>query len=205
MTQRVTRRQALKTAAVATALPLVHIRTAGAALLTTRTNKHHNTKPNTETHSNTPNPRLQLTKPTTNPPPKRKQKNQKTNKNKNKNKKNQKKGASGGAYKYRGGEYYNESLPAAARYADLMFKLSEKFKTAVSAKYLAPGEELDPDALITVADDDDLQELVDEYYAHLERPGTPSRTFRIRLFAFTATEEPLTPDEILEGESFFLG
>ena len=43
------------------------------------------------------------------------------------------------------------------KYADFMFKLSEKFKTAVSVKYQAPGEELDPNALITVQDDDDFQ------------------------------------------------
>ncbi len=48
-----------------------------------------------------------------------------------------------------------------------------------------------------------LQELFEEYFAHLHRPGTPSKTFRIRVFAFPATEEPMTPDEIMEGDSFF--
>jgi hypothetical protein len=47
------------------------------------------------------------------------------------------------------------------------------------------------------------QELKEEYFAHLLRPGTPSKTFRIRCFAFAASEEPLTPDEILEGRCFF--
>ncbi|KIY95178.1 hypothetical protein MNEG_12783 [Monoraphidium neglectum] len=111
--------------------------------------------------------------------------------------------AADGSYRYTGGEYYNESVPADARYADFMYKLGEKFKTAVSVKYQCPGEEMDPGALITVADDDDLAELKEEYFQHLLRPGTPSKTFRIRCFAFAASEDPMTPDEILEGQCFF--
>lgn len=61
-----------------------------------------------------------------------------------------------GGFKYSGGEYFNESVPADARYADFLYKLTEKFKTAVSVKYQCPGEEMDPTALITVADDDDF-------------------------------------------------
>lgn len=47
------------------------------------------------------------------------------------------------------------------------------------------------------------QELVEDYLSHLERPGTPSKTFRIRVFVFMAAEDPLTPDEIMEGQTFF--
>lgn len=61
------------------------------------------------------------------------------------------------SYKFVGGEYFNESIPYGIRYADFMFKLSEKFRTAVSVKYLAPGEDLVPDQLISVQDDADLQ------------------------------------------------
>lgn len=60
-------------------------------------------------------------------------------------------------WKLFGGEYFNESISYGTKYADFMFKLSEKFKTAVSVKYLAPGEDLDPDSLISVQDDADLQ------------------------------------------------
>lgn len=56
-----------------------------------------------------------------------------------------------------GAEYFNESIGNGVKYADFMFKLSEKFKTAVSVKYQAPGEELDPETLISVQDDADLQ------------------------------------------------
>lgn len=48
-----------------------------------------------------------------------------------------------------------------------------------------------------------LQEMFEEYASHLLRPGTPSKTFRIKLFVFAAAEEPLTPDEIMDGENFF--
>jgi len=47
------------------------------------------------------------------------------------------------------------------------------------------------------------QELVEDYLAHLQLPGTPRKTFRIKVFVFMAAEEPLTPDEIMEGQHFF--
>lgn len=47
------------------------------------------------------------------------------------------------------------------------------------------------------------QELIEDYMAHLQRPGTPCKTFRIKVFVFMASEEPLTPDEIMEGQHFF--
>jgi hypothetical protein len=48
-----------------------------------------------------------------------------------------------------------------------------------------------------------LQELIEDYLAHLQRPGTPCKTFRIKVYVFMASEEPLTPDEIMEGHHFF--
>lgn len=43
------------------------------------------------------------------------------------------------------------------KYSEFVFRLVEKTGCAVAVKYLLPGEELDPDSLITVSDDDDLQ------------------------------------------------
>lgn len=63
----------------------------------------------------------------------------------------------GGAWRYLGGEHFLESLPEATGYADLMFSLSEKVDGAVSVKYQLPGEELDPDLLISVNDDKDVK------------------------------------------------
>ena len=56
-----------------------------------------------------------------------------------------------------GGETYNESVPFNCQYSDFMYKLTEKFDSAVSVKYLTPGEELEPDSLAIVADDSDLK------------------------------------------------
>jgi len=53
------------------------------------------------------------------------------------------------------------------------------------------------------------QEMFEEYTTHLMRPGTPSKTFRIRVFVFAAAEEPYAPDQEmdeqirLDGERFF--
>ena len=38
-----------------------------------------------------------------------------------------------------------------------MYKMCEKLASDVSLKYLSPGEELSPDNLISVTDDDDVQ------------------------------------------------
>lgn len=49
------------------------------------------------------------------------------------------------------------TVPASWTYAELVFSLAEKVDGAVSVKYQLPGEELDPDSLISVSDDSDLQ------------------------------------------------
>ena len=63
----------------------------------------------------------------------------------------------GGAWRYQGGDHFLESLPETTKYADMMFSLSEKVDDAVSVKYQLPGEELDPDCLISVNDDNDIK------------------------------------------------
>lgn len=60
-------------------------------------------------------------------------------------------------WKYVGGDTFMQTLPVTWRYAELMFSLAEKVDGAVSVKYQLPGEELDPDSLISVSDDSDLQ------------------------------------------------
>ena len=62
-----------------------------------------------------------------------------------------------GKWKYQGGDTYLESVPVVWKYSDFIFRLVEKTGCAVAIKYLLPGEDLDPDSLITVSDDDDLQ------------------------------------------------
>ena len=47
------------------------------------------------------------------------------------------------------------------------------------------------------------QEMLDEYQRGLHIPGTPIKTFRLRVFLFPALDEPFTPEEIADGEQFF--
>lgn len=103
-------------------------------------------------------------------------------------------------WKYMGGQSILESVPAGFKYSDVMFKLCEKIDGAVTLKYQLPGEDLDPDALISVTDDDDLKEMFEEYFRGLRMPGTPVKTFRLRVFLFPAEEEPFTPEDILDGQ-----
>eukprot|EP00887_Chlorella_sp_A99_P004451 scaffold30.g4451.t1 len=170
----------------------------------------------------------------------------------------------GGAWRYVGGHTFLESVPRRWRYADLMFSLAEKVDGAVSVKYQLPGEELDPDSLISVADDGDIEaragpcggeggpgeegegreaggrrrggaragggrrartrrkrgalgerlrarrgavaaaaggagELFDEYVRALCLPGTPVKTFRLRMFLFPASEDPYTPEDMAQA------
>ena len=167
---------------------------------------------------------------------------------------------------------YLESLPLTCTYSELMFLLSEKVQNTVTVKYQIPGEELDPDQLISVCDDGDLQvkkppripsaghraqrsqaptlyyscngikgavlvdrgvfhereggggrpregccccwipllrfhpslalneapllclqEMYDEYVQGLSRPGTPAKTFRLRIFLIQAEEQVFVP------------
>lgn len=62
----------------------------------------------------------------------------------------------GGQWKLSGAESYLESVSPACTYADLCWRLGEKHGAA-SIRYVLPGEKLDPDSLITVADDQDVQ------------------------------------------------
>ncbi|GAB4816617.1 hypothetical protein N2152v2_003663 [Parachlorella kessleri] len=105
-------------------------------------------------------------------------------------------------WKYVGGDTFMHTVPASWQYAELMFSLAEKVDGAVSVKYQLPGEELDPDSLISVSDDSDLQELFDEYARALRMPGTPVKTFRMRVFLFRAAEDPLTPEDIVAGDRY---
>lgn len=60
-------------------------------------------------------------------------------------------------WRYVGGEVYNESFPLDSKYAEVMKRLNDKFGDTVSFKYLCPGDDIDPDNLVQVQGDDDLQ------------------------------------------------
>ncbi len=63
----------------------------------------------------------------------------------------------GGQWRYQGGESHLESIPTTWRYADLMHRLAERCNGAVALKYFEPNDEMHPDNLLTVSDDDDLK------------------------------------------------
>ena len=63
----------------------------------------------------------------------------------------------GGHWRYQGGESHLESIPTSWRYADLMHRLAERCNGAVALKYFEPNDEMHPDNLLTVSDDDDLK------------------------------------------------
>jgi hypothetical protein len=108
-----------------------------------------------------------------------------------------------GVWKYVGGSTFLESTPLGARkYADLMFSLAEKVNGGVSLKYQLPGDELDPENLITVEDDGDVQELADEYARALHLPGTVFKAFRLQAFLFPAAEDAYTPEDMATADQY---
>ncbi|GAX73216.1 hypothetical protein CEUSTIGMA_g669.t1 [Chlamydomonas eustigma] len=94
-------------------------------------------------------------------------------------------------WQYVGGEVFNESVVAGFKYAELCLKLNEKVGQTTSIKYLAPGEDLSPHELVSISGDDDLKEMYDEYFNAIQRPGTPIKTFRIKIFLFPALQDEL--------------
>lgn len=52
---------------------------------------------------------------------------------------------------------FNESVPAACSYAELCLRINEKLGQTTSIKYLAPGEEVNPDELVCISGEDDLR------------------------------------------------
>lgn len=106
----------------------------------------------------------------------------------------------GSSYRYHGGHNLLESLPVASKYADVATRLSKKAGAPVSIKYQLPCEDLDPDNLISVGDDEDLQEMVEEYERALHMPGTPVKTYRLRVFLFPLVKAGST-DHLITGGS----
>jgi hypothetical protein len=113
-----------------------------------------------------------------------------------------------GAWRYAGGESFLDTAPQGTAYADLVFRLSEKAGGPVSARYVLPGEALDPDGLITLGDDADVGEMAGE----AARDGTGDR---VRVILFAADESGgdggdggaagglLTEEEEADGADFF--
>lgn len=93
-----------------------------------------------------------------------------------------KKDPENGECKYMGGSVYNDSIEQSFKYHQLCLRVNQKVGEPVSIKYQDPGTPLDVESLVSVTDDDDLQEMFNEYWDALQRPGIHTRTFRIHVF-----------------------
>ncbi len=90
-------------------------------------------------------------------------------------------------YRYHGGLNLLESFPITAKFVDVRGRLAKKAGAAVDIKYQLPCDELDPDNLISVGDDEDLQEMMDEYERSIGLPDT--KAYRLRVFLFPSDRE----------------
>ena len=45
--------------------------------------------------------------------------------------------------------------------------------------------------------------MFEEFFRALKVPGTPVKTFRLRVLLFPAAEEPMTPEELADAQHFF--
>ncbi|KAL4304282.1 hypothetical protein GQ457_10G005290 [Hibiscus cannabinus] len=84
-----------------------------------------------------------------------------------------------GKLRYVGGETRIVSLPRDISYEELMSKMRELYDGAVVLKYQQPDEDLD--ALVSVVNDDDVTNMMEEY----EKLGAGDGFTRLRLFLFS--------------------
>ncbi len=92
---------------------------------------------------------------------------------------------------------YNESFPLDSKYADVSKRLNDKFSDTVSFKYLCPGDDIDPDNLVQVQGDDDLQVRT--------HGGSPLTSRRQRLGRYNRPESAiLQPANRIEQCAFHL-
>ncbi|KAE8718778.1 Serine/threonine protein kinase, putative isoform 3 [Hibiscus syriacus] len=84
-----------------------------------------------------------------------------------------------GKLRYVGGETRIASLPRDISYEELMIKMRELYDEAVVLKYQQPDEDLD--ALVSVVNDDDVTNMMEEY----EKLGAGDGFTRLRIFLFS--------------------
>ncbi|GER41405.1 protein kinase-like protein [Striga asiatica] len=99
-----------------------------------------------------------------------------------------------GKLRYVGGETRIVSLPHPITYDNLMSKMKELFENVAVLKYQQPDEDLD--ALVSVVNDDDVINMIEEY----EKLGSENGFTRLRLFLFSHPEQDLDPLHFVEGD-----
>lgn len=88
-----------------------------------------------------------------------------------------------GKLRYVGGETRIVSVPRDIGFDELMNKMKELFESATVLKYQQPDEDLD--ALVSVVNDDDVVNMIEEY----EKLGFGDGFTRVRLFLFSGMED----------------
>ncbi|KAK1268812.1 Serine/threonine-protein kinase CTR1 [Acorus gramineus] len=86
-----------------------------------------------------------------------------------------------GKLRYVGGETRIVSVPRGVSYNDLMSRMRELFEGASVLKYQQPDEDLD--ALVSVVNDDDVTNMMEEYDKLVSSPSDPFTRLRIFLFS----------------------
>lgn len=95
-----------------------------------------------------------------------------------------------GKLRYVGGETRIVSVPRDISYEELMLKMRELYDGAAVLKYQQPDEDLD--ALVSVVNDDDVVNMMEEY----DKLGSGDGFTRLRIFLFSQSEQ--------DGSSHFI-
>lgn len=88
-----------------------------------------------------------------------------------------------GKLRYVGGETRIVSVPRDITYEELMIRMRELYQGAVVLKYQQPDEDLD--ALVSVVNDDDVTNMMEEY----DKLGSGDGFTRLRIFLFPHSEQ----------------
>ncbi|GAA0173959.1 non-receptor serine/threonine protein kinase [Lithospermum erythrorhizon] len=88
-----------------------------------------------------------------------------------------------GKLRYVGGETRIVSVPRDINYEELMVKMREIFEEAEVLKYQQPDEDLD--ALVSVVNDDDVTNMMEEY----DKLGAGGGFTRLRIFLFSQSDQ----------------
>ncbi|KAJ6731602.1 SERINE-THREONINE PROTEIN KINASE [Salix purpurea] len=91
-----------------------------------------------------------------------------------------------GKLRYVGGETRIVSLPRDISYEELMSKMRDLYDGAMVLKYQQPDEDLD--ALVSVVNDDDVTNMMEEY----EKLGSGDGFTRLRVFLFSNTDQDVS-------------
>ncbi|GMH16638.1 hypothetical protein Nepgr_018479 [Nepenthes gracilis] len=95
-----------------------------------------------------------------------------------------------GKLRYVGGETRIVSVPCDITYEELMARMRELYEDAAILKYQQPEEDLD--ALVTVVNDDDVTNMMEEY----DKLGSGDGFTRLRVFLFSHPDQDASPHYI---------